>query len=352
MFDFSHLLFDKLIIHQTGNKNRGEASVVSESEHDLLDDQLQVILFDYFFSSFKGDEQFRFQHPADLRMNDMYTYCQNIFNNPETFVEVSKHILNHLFVKSDHPKIKSGELYICLFRDCLLEDELVDAIGIFKSETKSTFIHFDKDSKNLKINYNHGIDTKKLDKGVLIFNTMEDEGYLVKTIDALSGSNDDAKFWQQDFLNIHPIEDSVYTTKAYLNLCQDFVEENLVAKPDVGKKGGLETVSKAVEYLEQNQDFEMDTFTEAVFEAPEIQEKFREYKEARSEEKGLEESFEISDAAVKKEKKRIKHLITLDDSIQIKLNPNHQERNNDVLERGYDEMHKRYYYKVYYDYES
>jgi len=59
MFDFSHLLFDKLVIHRVGAKSLDEGYFASEAEHDLLDDQLQVVLFDYFFASFKSEDQFR-----------------------------------------------------------------------------------------------------------------------------------------------------------------------------------------------------------------------------------------------------------------------------------------------------
>jgi len=173
--------------------------------------------------------------------------------------------------------------------------------------------------------------------------------------DALSGNNDDAKFWKNDFLGLAPIENSVYTTKAYLNLCKNFVEETMVAKPDVGKKAGLDVVNKAVEYFEQNNDFRLENFAETVFDEPELQSQFKEYKEKRSKEynePALEESFEISGEAVKKEEKRIKHNITLDDSIQIKLNPNHQDRNNHVIERGYDTERGQYFYKIFYEFES
>jgi len=354
MFDFTHLLFDKLVIHRVGNKANDEGYFASKAEHNLMDDQLQVVLFDYFFSSFKGEDQYKFSHSADLRMNDMYTYCQNIFNNADSFLQMSEHILTHLYNKSDHPKIKSGELYVCLFRDVLIDDELVDAIGIFKSEQKSTFIQVNEASQSLRIGYFEGIDTKKLDKGVLIFNTLEEEGYMVKTIDALNRSDDEAKFWKSDFLGIKPIENSVYTTKAYLNLARDFVEETLVAQPEVGKKEGLEVMTKAVEYFEQNEDFRLDNFAETVFDEPEVQTKFKEYKQKQQDENelALEDTFEISEPAVKKEKKRIRHLITLDDSVQIKLNPNHQERNNQVIERGFDSQRGQYYYKIFYEYES
>lgn len=354
MFDFSHLVFNKLAVHRVGNKLNEEECFASKTLHDLSDDNLQVVLFDYFMNSFKNEDQYKFSHDADLRMNDMYTYAQNIFNEPDSFLQISEHILNHLYQQSDHPKIKSGELYVVHFKECLIDDELVDAIGIFKSEQKSTFLQLNEGTQSLKIAYYEGIDTKKLDKGVLIFNTLEEEGFLVKIIDALNSNNDEAKYWKDSFLGLSPIENSVYTTKSYLNLCKNFVEERLSPQPEKGKKEGLEVVNKAVEYFEKNEDFRLENFSETVFEEPEVQEQFRDYKQNYETEHktALEETFEISEPTVRKEKKRIKQTILLDDSIQIKLNPNHAERNNQVIERGYDESRGQYYYKVFYEFES
>jgi hypothetical protein len=354
MFDFTRTEFFKLAIHQLGNKSRGEGYEASASEHPLHEDLLQEVLFKYFFSAFKGDEQWRFSHPADLRMNDMYTYCQNMFAQPEAFLEISGHMLHHLYEASNHPKIKPGELFVALFHDVLIDDELVDAIGIFKAENKHTFLQVGQEYKRLLVQPREGIDTRKLDKGVLIFNTLADEGYLVKTIDALAGQSDDAQYWNTDFLGLAPIENAVYTTRAYLHLYKDFVEETVAADTEKGKLAALGAVNRAVEYFEQNEDFRLGNFAETVFEQPEMQAKFIDYTERKATErkKPLEEVFEISNIAVKQEKKRLKHLITLDDAIQIKLNPALSDHNNAAIERGYDPDRKQYYYKIYYRQEN
>ena len=36
--------------------------------------------------------------------------------------------------------MRSGEFYVAYFSDCVLDDEIVDAIGIFKSENKDTYL--------------------------------------------------------------------------------------------------------------------------------------------------------------------------------------------------------------------
>lgn len=39
-----------------------------------------------------------------------------------------------------HPKINGGELYIAYFKDCVIDGQLTDGVGIFKSETKETYL--------------------------------------------------------------------------------------------------------------------------------------------------------------------------------------------------------------------
>lgn len=354
MLNFEHLQFQKLVVHQIGNKSRGEENFVSSSLHPMGDDDLEVVLFNFFLTSFKTEDQYRFFHKADLRMNDMYTYCQNIFNQPDSFMEMSRHILQHLYDRSDHPRIKSGEFYMVYFSDLLLDDELVDAVGIFKSESKGTFLQLDETANTLRIAHYEGISTKKLDKGCLIFNTLEEDGYLVKIVDALNKESDEAQYWKEDFLNIKPVEDSVYTTRAYLNLCKDFVEEVVAPEKELARNEQLDILSKSVQYFEHNDGFNLNNFTETVINEPELEDKFKEYKQAFEKRQSLEidDSFAISQPTVKREKRKLKHLITLDNSIKITLNPDHQDRNNQVIERGFDDDKGLYFYKVYYELES
>ena len=67
----------------------------------------------------------------------------------------------HLYNQSEHPKIQSGELYIAYFADCQLDDEITDAIGIFKSENKDIYLKPSDQNGDLEISYEHGINIKK-----------------------------------------------------------------------------------------------------------------------------------------------------------------------------------------------
>ena len=46
-----------------------------------------------------------------------------------------------LYEQSKHPNIKQGDLYVVHFKDCILDGETIDAIGLFKSENKDTTPH-------------------------------------------------------------------------------------------------------------------------------------------------------------------------------------------------------------------
>lgn len=334
MFDFSHLLFDNLIVHQVGNKAMEEGFKFSENTHDLNDDQLQVVLYDFFFSHFNNLDQYKFTADAAMKL-----FVDSFFTESIDFQAFSEGVAMSLYESMTHPKIKGGELFVCSFRDVLINDELVDAVGIFKTDKKDTFLQLNETKTDNLISYFEGIDISKLNKGVLIFNTLEDEGYLVKVIDTLAKANEEAKFWKDNFLSLEPLKDSVYNTKTYLQLAKEFVEETMANN----KYKSLDVIDKAVEYFEQEEEFRLDKFANAVFNSPDVEAQF-------AAKVGDCTGFEIDQRAVKSEKKKIRNVINLDDSIKIQLNPNHSDRNKHVISRGQEGG--KYFYKIFFEHES
>jgi hypothetical protein len=53
--------------------------------------------------------------------------------------------------KQCNSKIKEGQLNISLFDNVIIEDEVVNVLGIFKSETPSPFIQMKKQRSNYNI---------------------------------------------------------------------------------------------------------------------------------------------------------------------------------------------------------
>jgi len=126
-------------IHKVGNKLLDEHLTLSEHSLKIDDEVLDNLLMNYFLKPFeKVNEVYRFDHPTgDLNLNEVYHFAEIIFNDKDTFHENSRQIAKHLYDISNHPKIKSGELYLCYFTGLQIEGESLDAIGIFKSESRS-----------------------------------------------------------------------------------------------------------------------------------------------------------------------------------------------------------------------
>ena len=351
MLETSEAVLKELSVHYVGNKSKEEGYTGSVGTFDM-DDYLNEILFGYFLKPFKtGTDLFKFKHETELGLNEMYTYCKTIFEYPDKFHLYSVNMLKHLYLQSDHPHIKRGEFYVALFEDLILEGEMVNAIGIFKSEQKETFLKT-KDKKNyVTLDLEQGIDIKKLDKGCLVFNTEAESGFRVMLVDQ---NGYDTHYWTHDFLNVEADKNEVYLTKHVINMCKDF-SKDVVSREDSAQEKAL-FVAKSVKYLQEREQFSMEEFQQEVFadKSPEMVEQFRDYKSVYQREREVPEieSFGISETAVKQENRKIRNTIELDTNIQIKLNFNDLQSGSKFLERGYDPEREMYYYKVYFKHEK
>ncbi|MDX1326718.1 MAG: nucleoid-associated protein, partial [Arenibacter sp.] len=176
---------ETISIHRVGNKNKSEGVFLSE-EPFALNDETTGLLKEYFFKPFREKEEnyFHFYNEVDLEFNELYNVVDAIFKNPNTLHENSKKVANHLFEQSNHPHIKSGELYVTYLTDVMLDNVKMDAVGIFKSELKHDFLQFEENGANLDILVQQGININKLDKGCLVFNTEREAGYKILSVDS------------------------------------------------------------------------------------------------------------------------------------------------------------------------
>ncbi|WP_299820486.1 nucleoid-associated protein [uncultured Pontibacter sp.] len=349
MKDKTQVRLKQLAVHRVGNKSKEEGVVISKELVDLRDEQLSDLLLNYFLTPFKQEEFFRFTHTSDLALNEMFAYAALIFTEPSKFHEYSVHILHHLYEQSDHPKVKSGELYVVHFSGCLMEDDFVDAVGIFKSENKDTFLTFQDEGDDLNVNYHAGVNLKGVDKGCLIFNTEAEDGFRVKLVDA---NGYDAAFWKEDFLNVTELKDTNFNTKAVLNLCKDFSEEVFAQKES--KKAQVEFISRSVDYFSKSETFDLEEFTSSVIDEPEAKERFLNYSQAYAEERDIEgfTDFAINKNTVKNMKRKFRNFIKLDTQIEIKFSGYNPEQSEQFVERGFDQERGMHFYKVYFYNES
>jgi hypothetical protein len=348
MLDLSSARLTTLAVHKVGNKVRHEGVTTSKELFPLDEEGLTQILEDYFLKPFKAEEFFKFAHPTDLPMNEVYSYCREIFQQSrEDFLKYSTHLLNHLYTQSAHPHIKSGELYVAHFRECVVDGQETEAVGIFKSENKDVFLKVEGKEDAVDMHAEEGINIKKLDKGCLVFNLYPEDGYSVLMVDK---SSEDTTYWREDFLQVKRIQDNSFHTENFLSLTRNFCEDVFGREQD--KKEQVVFLNRSLNYFNKHKEFDLDEFKEDVLPSEEYRDQFDDFRRVYEEESGLppaEEGFAISKFAVRNQRKHFRTLIKLDTHVEIKLDPKHAETASEWIERAYDEHRGMFYYKVFFN---
>ncbi len=372
MLELFNTQIESLSIHQIGNMQKGEPIFLSQQAYSL-NDQITSILKEYFLKPFRDKEEnyMHFVNETSLEFNEMFGIASEIFSNPSTIHNHSLRIAQLLYEQSNHPHIKSGELYVAYLSHITLDNVKVEAIGIFKSEMKQNFLQFEQSQNQLDILLEEGVNVNKLDKGCLIFNVNEEEGYKILSMDS---NRYDTKYWTEQFLGIDALADDAFFTKKYLKMCQDFAKE--VVLPTEGKQEEILFMNRAVNHFAKNDEFEETHFLnevlgDKVFKkefAPEEDEdeqfpregyidlipEFKNFKENKGKKYYIEDvsSFPIVNKAVSDMRKKIKNTIELDTNIQIQLDFINPESAEKFVEKGWDEERGMFYYLIYFNEEK
>ncbi|NHN24384.1 nucleoid-associated protein [Flavobacterium jejuense] len=350
MINLFNTHIENLSIHRVGNKSRSENTFLSESPYGL-NDEIMPLLKEYFFKAFREKEEnyYQFAHEVDLEYNEMYKLASEVFDNPSEIHTVSKKITLHLFEQSNHPHIKNGEVYVTYFTNVSIDNNVVDAIGVFKSEIQTDFLQFEEKGSNLEMILQQGINLNKLDKGCIIFNYKKEEGYKILTVDS---NRYDARYWLEHFLSVDVFQDENFITKKYLKFCQDFAKD--VVLPAEDKQQEVLFMNRAVNHFAKNDEFEETAFLNEVMQNPEFIPEFKNYKVDKGAKYSIEDvsNFPIANAAVTDARKKMKNTIQLDTNIQIKLDFINPESAEKFVEKGWDEEKQMYYYLVYFNKEQ
>lgn len=223
--------------------------------------------------------------------------------------------------------------------------ERCDALGLFKSETRDTFLDVEQQAGGVHIAAREGIDIKRLDKGAVIFNTEREEGFAVFVVD--NTNRTEARYWIDDFLRVRQRQDNYHNTHNTLAMCKKYVTKHLSKEFEVSKADQAELLNETMKYFQEQESFSMDDFSEKVIRQPEVVESFTRFRQEYEQDRDIriEDEFGISDSAVKKQARSYKSVIKLDRNFHIYV---HGNRN--LLEQGEDEKGK--FYKVYYEEEE
>lgn len=338
-------MITQVAIHKVGNKQQQEPLFIAAGLV-ATDERVKTTLESYFLGAFKQPEYFSFHHDAGLNLNEVYQFVHAIFADVEALYDQSVLLARHLYNQSVHPKIKSGEFYTVYFKDLVLEGQTVDAIGLFKTENKDTFLKIAPYDTSFTIEMEEGLALHKLDKGCLIYRQDAATGYVVAVADH-TNKGSDAQYWTDDFLQLRQRQDDYFHTENALTMYKQFIVKQLPEDFEVSKADQADYLNKSMSFFKDRDDFNMGDFSKEVLQQPEVIHKFQQYREAFEQERDVQiaDNFMIASHAVKRQIRSYKSVIKLDKNFHIYV---HGDRN--LIEQGEDDQGR--YYKIYFKEES
>ncbi len=344
--DFTNATLEKVITHLVGNKSKEEGFSLTDTLSQIKEASKEYVM-KYFLSQIQFHEFYNFHHPVELGMNEIFTLANQLFSDASEFVEKSHDFTKLLYESSNHPKIKNGEMNLVLLDGILLEDEVVQALGIYKSETNTAFISMEKNDGEGEYNlqHNYGYELKGIDKGCIILNTNKENGFTVLVVDKSSG---DAQYWINDFLKVRPASNEFTATRAFMDMTKNFLTEKLEEETNLDTTERIDLLNKTVDYFKKNDRYDKERFEEDVLREPEVIDSFRNFTPTYAEENEIDfsDSFDISDQAVKKQARKFKSVLKLDKNFQIYIKGDKSLINKGVEPDG------RKFYKIYYENED
>lgn len=344
--NFSSAVLTQLAIHYIGNKSQS----IHLSAHPLslqpeLSEKLQAWLLGPFN---KISEKFEFTHPESLQYNEVFNYVKSLFADPGQFIPCTHQVARHLHEQSDHPRIRDGELYVAHFRNIAVGERLLEGVGIFKSENKSGFFETEMEEGKYNLQYREGVPVNKIDKGCLVINDNRESSLPVYIIDN-QNKGEEAWYWTGGFLQVKPAADNYQHTKNFLTVTKQFITEHLADRENISRMDQVKMLDESVSYFKEKEQFDVNEFNQKVFSDPQLIESFQEYGNSYLQHNNVQlaDSFEINNAAVKKQSRIFKSVLKLDRNFHIYIHGN-----RDLIEQGYDEMTGKRFYKIYFDEES
>lgn len=336
-----------LVLAKVGNPSRDEPLQTSKQLFKVAEED-QATLCPIFLKPFRNLTGHRFAHHSSLDKNEVNVSAAAIFEDAGKLLEQGCEIAKRLYSKSSHPNIKSGDLCISLINTIDVDGEMKRGICILKSESVTPFLSISSRDGDLQLATEQGINPEKIDKGCLILEHFERKGFYVLTFDR-AGS--ESRFWVRDFLGVRPIPDSALMTKRVAEMAVAAVSPDFQANDDSPPWDANEPAQSALSYLSDQKNFSLQEFEEQALRTDAAKLRFADERKRVEEEEGIvfEDNFDISKRDVSKAKKLMKSIMKFDTGVEIRLRPKVIDNPGEVLERGYSEVKKMNFIKVYYN---
>lgn len=346
--NFRKALLSAMSLAKVGNPVRQE-TVQTSKTLCRFDAEEAELLTHCFLKSFRSLELHQLSHHTELENNELFGYASAIFEDNDQLLEQGARIARHLHAKSNHPNIKSGDLCIALIKNIGMSGEPVEAISIVKSESKVPFLQISERDGDLVLTTEQGIYPDKIDKGCLILNHGKADGYAVYLFDKSGGNT---QFWVREFVGARPVTNDDFLTRRYSELCVAFAEKGL--PEETPREERMAVASRAISYLNENEEFDIEEFESSTLEQPERIEQFKNFKNDYEEEHGepLKKSFSVSKKEAEKAEKRMKSRMKLDVGVTLQFSSGFIHESDRFFDRGFDEDKGMEYVKIYFNREQ
>lgn len=334
MLEVSDSKLTQYVVHSVS-----DTLVLGEEAFTRPEVMLEAAFTQLAFNKLDFEQQYEFFHETDLGLNEVYTYVKSIFDNENSFLEQSKHIATHLHSASGHPNIKSGELFIGLFENCIWHTAAKKVIAIVKIDEKEMFLDVKNEQNKVIVNGVDGINVKKVNNMAVIVDMGADEA---PAVFMKTKKKEDVVYWQERFLKIKVADEHYHKTNLALTECKKYIlkEESFTNTEKIG------LLNKTLDYFKHEEEFQVHDYIETVFEKTEPAQKDLIINSVKPYE------TVISESAIAKVEKSYKRKIKLDANIEIQVNVQNIEQVDELIEVGYDEATNRKFYKIYFQEEA
>ena len=340
MVNGKEALVEEFVLHRIGT---GEAeSVFSDFSAVLQGPEEQEFLRKLFLKPFASMAQTsEFTHAVGLEYNVLNGLCAEIQAGKD-LVGCSRAIAKHLIDASQHHNINGGDLYVARFSGVELGTAAYEAVGIYKFDDKEVFIESTVKGSTVGMKLKRGLGNLKPNKAVLVLFTPE--AFTLFVID----DNAHSDFWQKAFIDHRPKNDHVNSTSNVLELTKSFITQQLPQDYEIPKADQIDLLNRSVQYFKDHTEFDREAFAQEVFQEEGVIASFQRFGERyeESHDVELQDHFEISAHAVKRQARIFKSVLKLDKNFHIYI---HGDRTK--IEQGVDENGRKFY-KIYYDQEA
>ncbi|MFY0521268.1 hypothetical protein [Lysinibacillus sp. UGB7] len=330
MLEVSDSKLAQYVVHQVS-----DTLVLGEEAFSQPEVMLEAAFTQLAFNKLDLEQQYEFFHETDIGLNEVYTYVKAIFDSENSFLEQSQHIATHLHSASGHPHIKSGELFIGLFENCLMSTDVKKVIAIVKIDEKEIFLDVKNEQNKMVVNGIDGINVKKINNLAVIVDMGADEA---PAVFMKMKKKEDVVYWQERFLKIKVADEHYHKTNLALAECKKYIlkEESFTNTEKLG------FLNKTLDYFRNEEEFQVNDYMDTVFDEADPVQKDIIVNSVKPYE------TVISESAIAKAEKSYKRKIKLDSNIEIQVNVRDIEQVHELIEVGYDETTNRKFYKIYF----